>query len=54
MTFNNPLRLAVLFTALFIFASTAAAQSGTVIDASTTNSQLEMTAAVQTGLLLNI
>lgn len=54
MTFNNPLRFAVLFAALLVFAGTAAAQSGPVIDADTTNSQLEMTAEVQTALQLNI
>lgn len=52
MTSNNPLRLAVLFAALFVFAGTAAAQGPST--GSTTSSQLEMTAEVQTTLQLNI
>lgn len=53
MTFNNPLRFAVLFASLFIFAGTAAAQ-GPVQNAGTTSSELEMSATVQTALQLNI
>src|ERR1044071_781161 len=54
MKFNNHLRFTVLLAALLVFAGTAAAQSGPVIDVGTTNSQLEMSAEVQTALQLNI
>lgn len=53
MTLKNPLRFAVLFAALFVFAGTAAAQ-GPVQDAAATTSELEMSATVQTALQLNI
>ena len=52
MTSNNPLRFAVLFAALFVFAGTAAAQGPST--GSTTTSNLVMSAEVQTTLQLNI
>lgn len=53
MTFSNPLRFTALFAALLAFAGTAAAQ-GPVVNASSTTSELEMTATVQTAVQLNI
>ena len=53
MTFINSLRFAVFFTVLFVCAGIAAAQ-GPVIDASSTTSELEMSATVQTAVQLNI
>jgi hypothetical protein len=53
MTFINSLRFAAFFTVLFACAGIAAAQ-GPVIDASSTTSELEMSATVQTAVQLNI
>jgi hypothetical protein len=53
MFFKNALRYAMLMTLLFICAGIAAAQ-GTVVNSSTTTSELEMTATVQTAVQLNI
>lgn len=53
MTFHNPLRFAVLFTALLVFAGTAAAQ-GPVTDAAATTSNLAVSATFQTALQLDI
>jgi hypothetical protein len=53
MIFNSPVRLLVLVASVFAFAGMAAAQ-GTVYDASTTFSNLAVTATVQTALNLEI
>jgi hypothetical protein len=53
MTFRSPLRFLGLLAALFVFASAAHAQ-GPALDASTTTSELEMSATVQTAVQLNI
>ena len=50
---TSPLRLAFLLAALFAFGSAAYAQ-GPALDASTTTSELEMSATVQTAVQLNI
>ena len=53
MNFCSPFRLALLLTALFVFGGAAYAQ-GPVVDASTTTSELEMSATVQTAVQLNL
>lgn len=53
MTFRSPLRFAFALAALFVFGGAAYAQ-GPVVDASTTTSELEMSATVQTAMQLNI
>ena len=53
MTFKSPLRLSVFVAAVLAFAGVASAQ-GTKFDASTTYSNLAMTATVQTALNLEI
>jgi hypothetical protein len=53
MTFHSPLRFALLLTALFVFGGAAYAQ-GPSVNASTTTSELEMSATVQTAVQLNI
>lgn len=53
MTSRLPFRLALLFVALFVCTGSAAAQ-GPVVNASTTTSELEMSATVQTAVQLNI
>ncbi|HEY0321206.1 MAG TPA: hypothetical protein VGC66_09650 [Pyrinomonadaceae bacterium] len=53
MNFRSPLRLALLLTALFVFGGAAYAQ-GPVVGASTTTSELEMSATVQTAVQLNL
>jgi hypothetical protein len=53
MTFRSPLRFLGLLAALFVFAGAAHAQ-GPALDASTTTSELEMSATVQTAVQLNI
>jgi hypothetical protein len=53
MTFRSPLRFIGLLAALFAFAGAAHAQ-GPALDASTTTSELEMSATVQTAVQLNI
>lgn len=53
MRFVNRLRFAFLFATLLLCAGTASAQ-GPVTNASTTTSELEMTATVQTAVQLNI
>jgi hypothetical protein len=53
MSLNNSLRFAVFFILTFSCAGLAAAQ-GPVVDASTTTSELEMSATVQTAVKLNI
>jgi hypothetical protein len=50
---TSPLRLAFLLAALFAFGSAAYAQ-GPAVGASTTTSELEMSATVQTAVQLNI
>jgi hypothetical protein len=53
MNFRNHLRFALLAAAFFAFAGTAAAQ-GPALNASTTTSELEMSATVETAVQLNI
>lgn len=53
MTFRSPLSLALLLAALFAFCGSAYAQ-GPVTNASSTSSELELTATVQTAVQLNI
>ena len=53
MTFRSPLRLLGMLAALFVFGGAAYAQ-GPVVDASSTTSELEMSATVQTAVQLNI
>lgn len=53
MTFRFPLRFAILLAALFAFGEAAYAQ-GPVINGSSTTSELEMSATVQTAVQLNI
>jgi len=53
MTFRSPLRFAILLAALFVFGGAAYAQ-GPAVGASTTTSELEMSATVQTAVQLNI
>jgi hypothetical protein len=53
MIFKNTLRYAMLMTLLFVCAGIAAAQ-GPVVGSSTTTSELEMSATVQTAVQLNI
>jgi hypothetical protein len=53
MTFRSPLRFLGLLAALFVIAGAAHAQ-GPALDASTTTSELEMSATVQTAVQLNI
>ena len=53
MNFRSPLRFAFLLTAFFAFGVAAHAQ-GPALDATTTTSELEMSATVQTAVQLNI
>jgi hypothetical protein len=53
MNFRSPIRLLGLLAALFVFAGAAHAQ-GPALDASSTTSELEMSATVQTAVQLNL
>lgn len=54
MSIKKYLSFSSVMLALFVFAGTAAAQGGTVLDSSSTFSTLTMTATVQTALNLEI
>jgi hypothetical protein len=54
MTFRSTFRFAVLLAALFVFGGAAAYAQGPALNASSTTSELEMSATVQTAVQLNI